>query len=154
MTMAMSIAHRITGAGLYVGVALLAWFLLATSMDAAAFGVASGFLNSILGRLILFGFTWALFHHMLGGIRHFIWDAGYGMDKPERDGLAIATLAGGLALSIIIWAAGLAIFGDTDGLAYWFGPLDDGDCRLNSCGWCLGFGRRCILESAPAWPMT
>ena len=70
LTMAMSIVHRITGAALYVGVLLLAWFLLAASMDAAAFSVASGFLNSILGRLILFGFTWALFHHMLGGIRH------------------------------------------------------------------------------------
>ena len=123
MTYVMSIVHRITGGALYVGVLLLAWFLLATSMDAAAFGVASAFLNSFLGRLILFGFTWALFHHMLGGIRHFIWDAGYGMDKPEREGLAIATLAGGLALSIIIWAAGLTALGDTDGLAFWLlGP--------------------------------
>ena len=71
LTMAMSIMHRITGGALYVGVLLLAWFLLATSMDAAAFGVASGFLNSIIGRLILFGFTWALFHHMLGGDQAF-----------------------------------------------------------------------------------
>src|SRR5471030_1875354 len=77
LTMAMSIVHRITGGALYVGVLLLAWFLLATSMDQAAFSVASGFLNSIFGRLILFGFTWSLFHHMLGGIRHIIWDAGY-----------------------------------------------------------------------------
>src|SRR6202142_2521359 len=80
LTMAMSIIHRITGAALYVGVLLLAWFLIATSLDAATFSVASGFLNSILGRLILLGFTWALFHHMLGGVRHIIWDAGRGMD--------------------------------------------------------------------------
>ena len=109
LTMAMSIVHRITGGALYVGVLLLAWFLLAASMDAAAFSVASGFLNSILGRLILFGFTWALFHHMLGGVRHIIWDAGYGMDD------AAARMAGdGHAdrrprLTIIVWAIGFAV---------------------------------------------
>ena len=88
---------------------LLAWYLIAASMDAAAFGVASGFLNSILGRLILFGFAWALFHHMLGGVRHIIWDAGYGMDASEREWLAMATLVGGVALTIIVWAIGLAV---------------------------------------------
>ena len=61
MTMAMSIAHRITGVGLYVGVLLLAWFLIAASTDAAAFGVFSAFIESVIGRLVLFGFTWASF---------------------------------------------------------------------------------------------
>ena len=83
--MAMSIAHRISGGALYVGVLLLAWFLIAASTDAASFGVFSAFVESIIGRLVLFGFSWALFHHLLGGIRHFIWDAGYGMDAPQRD---------------------------------------------------------------------
>jgi succinate dehydrogenase / fumarate reductase cytochrome b subunit len=109
MTMAMSIAHRITGIGLYAGVLLLAWFLIAASTDAAAFGVFSAFIESIIGRLFLFGFTWALFHHLIGGIRHFIWDAGYGMDAPMRDQLAWATLIGGFALTIIVWAIGYAV---------------------------------------------
>jgi len=104
LTMAMSIAHRITGAGLYVGALLLAWFLLAASMDASAFAFFSGFIQSIFGRLILFGFTWALFQHLLGGLRHLIMDAGYGMDDPEREQLAMATLIGGLALTIVVWA--------------------------------------------------
>ena len=110
LTMVMSGLHRITGIAIYVGVLLLAWFLIATSMDATAFSAASGFLNSIIGRLILLGFTWSLFHHMLGGIRHAIWDAGYGMDKGAREWLAIATLACGLALTIVVWAIGLAIY--------------------------------------------
>ena len=110
LTMAMSIVHRITGGALYVGVLLLAWFLLAASMDAAAFATASAFLNSILGRLILFGFTWALLHHMLGGVRHFIWDAGYGMDDPQREWLAWGTLIGGLVLTIVVWAIALAVY--------------------------------------------
>ena len=109
MTMAMSIAHRITGGALYVGTLLLAWFLIATSMDAAAFSVVSGFLHSIIGRLILFGFTWALIHHALGGVRHAVWDMGYGFDKPMRDWLAYATLIGGVVLTILVWAIGYAV---------------------------------------------
>ena len=108
MTMAMSVAHRITGAGLYVGMLLLAWFLIAASTDAAAFDVFSAFIKSIIGRLVLFGFTWALFHHLLGGIRHFIWDTGYGIDAPQRDQLAWATLIGGFVLTIIV-AIGYAV---------------------------------------------
>ena len=109
MTMAMSIVHRITGAGLYVGVLLLAWFLIAASSDAATFAVFSGFIESIVGRTILFGFTWALFHHMLGGVRHIVWDAGYGMEAPLRDQLAWATLIGGFALTLVVWAIGYAV---------------------------------------------
>jgi succinate dehydrogenase / fumarate reductase cytochrome b subunit len=108
MTMAMSIAHRMTGAGLYVGVLLLAWFLIAASTDAASFGVFSAFIDSIIGQILLFGFTWALFHHLLGGIRHFLWDTGYGMEAPMRDQLAWATLVGGLALTVVAWAIGYA----------------------------------------------
>ena len=109
LTMVMSGAHRITGAALYVGVLLLAWFLLAASMDATAFSFASAFLNSIIGRLILFGFTWSLLHHLFGGLRHFVWDAGYGMDDPEREWLAMATLVGGLVTTVVVWAIALLI---------------------------------------------
>ena len=109
LTMAMSIAHRITGVGLYIGVLLLAWFLVAASTDASAFAVFTGFIQSIIGRLLLFGFTWALFHHMLGGVRHFLWDAGFGLDAPQREQLAQATLIGGFALSLIVWAIGYAV---------------------------------------------
>lgn len=105
LTMAMSIAHRITGAGLYLGTLLLAWWLLAAASSASAFATASWFMGSIIGQLILFGFTWALFHHMLGGVRHFIWDMGYGMDHPEREYLAQATLVGGIVLTVIVWIA-------------------------------------------------
>ncbi len=109
LTMAMSIAHRITGIALYLGVLLLAWFLIAASMGAAAFAVFSAFVISFLGRLILFGFSWAMFHHMLGGLRHFVWDAGHGLDDPLREHLALATLVGGLSLTLIVWAIAYAV---------------------------------------------
>jgi len=109
LTMAMSIAHRITGAGLYVGVLLLAWFLIAASMDGSAFSYFSAFIQSFVGRFVLFGFTWALFHHLLGGVRHLIWNAGYGLDHPEREQLAQATLIGGFALTLVVWGVGYAV---------------------------------------------
>ena len=56
-----------------------------------------------LGQIVLLGFTWALFHHLFGGIRHFIWDTGRGMDHPEREYLAQATWIGGLALTVVVW---------------------------------------------------
>jgi succinate dehydrogenase / fumarate reductase cytochrome b subunit len=103
LTMMMSIMHRITGMALYAGTLLLAWWLIAASTDARAFDTANSVLTSILGQIVLLGFTWALFHHLFGGIRHFIWDTGRGMDHPEREYLAQATLIGGLALTVVVW---------------------------------------------------
>ena len=103
LTMMMSIMHRITGIALYAGTALLAWYLIALAAGPDAFETAAWFLNSIIGKLVLLGFTWALFHHLLGGIRHFLWDAGYGMDHPEREWLAQGTLVGGLVLTSLVW---------------------------------------------------
>ena len=105
LTMMMSIAHRITGIVLYAGTLLLAWFLIAAASDAHSFAVVAGVVNSWIGLVVLFGFTWALFHHLLGGVRHFLWDAGYGMDHPMREYLAQGTLGGGLVLTVLVWTA-------------------------------------------------
>ncbi len=109
MTMAMSIAHRISGVALYVGVLLLAWFLIAASADASSFAVFSGFVSSFVGRVVLFLVTWALFHHLIGGLRHILWDAGYGLEAPLRDQMAWATAIGGFALTVLVWIVGAAV---------------------------------------------
>ena len=103
LTMMMSIFHRITGAALYGGTLLLAWYLIALAAGPGPFATVSGVYASFLGQLLLFLFTWALFHHLLGGIRHFVWDLGYWMDHPEREYLAQGTLVGGIALALIVW---------------------------------------------------
>lgn len=103
LTMMMSIAHRITGAALYAGTLLLAWFLIAASSDASSFAAAAYWMDSLVGRFILFGFTWALFHHLLGGVRHMIWDAGHGFAYPQREWLAQGTLIGGVVLTLAVW---------------------------------------------------
>ena len=102
LTMLMSIAHRITGAALYFAMLLLAWWLLAAASGPSAYGTLQRFMGSWVGWLVLLGCTWALMHHMLGGIRHLIWDIGYGFAPAEREWLARATLVGGIALTIVI----------------------------------------------------
>ena len=103
ITMAMSIAHRVTGSALYVGTLLLVWWLIAAASGQTAYGWVQAAASSWIGRLVLFGYTWALMHHMLGGIRHFIWDTGHGFGPTERNALAWATLYGSIVLTILIW---------------------------------------------------
>ena len=103
ITMAMSIFHRITGVGLYMGMALIAWWLVAAATSNKALNLVYWVLGNWFGQLILIGFTWALFHHLLGGLRHFVWDTGKGFDEKSRFGFAWFTLIGGLVLTALVW---------------------------------------------------
>ena len=67
-------------------------------------------MGTFIGRLLLFGYTWALIHHMLGGIRHLIWDTGRGFGATEREWLVRADLGGSIALTIV--ALGGRLSGD------------------------------------------
>ena len=110
LPMAMSIAHRITGAGLYFGTLLVAWWLIAAAAGPNPYSNFAAFMSSFFGRLILFGYTFALLHHMLGGLRHLIWDTGRGFSQSEREWLSLATLVGSL-----LWCSVLAWLGTTVG---------------------------------------
>lgn len=103
LTMVMSIAHRITGAALYVGAILLALFFLGLALGPGAFAAVSWIVDSFIGRVFVFLFSWALFHHLLGGVRHAIWDRGLYLDAAGRELLARATLGGGIALTLLLW---------------------------------------------------
>jgi len=107
-TMVMSIVHRITGSALYFGMLLLAWWLVAAATGAKYFDTANAFFGSWIGQLMLLGYTWALVHHMLGGIRHFIWDTGRGFG-PERQSLARMTLIGSVSITILLWVLALVL---------------------------------------------
>jgi succinate dehydrogenase / fumarate reductase cytochrome b subunit len=111
LTMMMSIVHRITGAALYFGTLLLAWWLVAAASGPNAYANFEWFMGTILGKLILFGYTWALIHHMLGGVRHLIWDTLHGFSPAEREMLTLATLIGSVTLTLLIWAVGFLATG-------------------------------------------
>ena len=110
-TMVMSGLHRITGMCLYLGTLLLAWYFIAAASGERAFDTVNWVYGSLLGRLILLGFTWSLFHHLLGGMRHAIWDAGYMFDAKGREIAARATLAGSIVLTLVFWVLAYAYRG-------------------------------------------
>lgn len=103
-TMTMSIFHRVTGTALYLGTILVAVWLLSMAAGPAAYDRVQWFFGSIVGRLVLFGYTWALLHHMLGGIRHLFWDFGHGLEPGTRFAMARFTLVGSVVLTVLIWA--------------------------------------------------
>jgi succinate dehydrogenase / fumarate reductase cytochrome b subunit len=108
-TMMSSITHRITGIGLYAGTLLVAWWLIAAASGEAYFTMVNGFFGSFIGRLILFGYTWALMQHLLGGLKHFMWDLGYGFEKHFSTWLAKATFIAAPVLTVIIWIIGYIV---------------------------------------------
>ena len=67
--------------------------------------------GSWIGRIVLLGYTWALMNHMLGGIRHLIWDTGAGLEKHAASKIAWTTAALAIVLTIAIWFAGYAARG-------------------------------------------
>jgi succinate dehydrogenase / fumarate reductase, cytochrome b subunit len=111
LSMMMSIMHRITGAALYFGTLLLVWWLLAAASGPGAYATLQSAASSVIGRLVLFGYTWALLHHMLGGLRYLIWDTGLGFGAAEREWMVRANLIGSIVLTIILWVVGGYLMG-------------------------------------------
>jgi succinate dehydrogenase / fumarate reductase cytochrome b subunit len=111
LTMTMSIVHRITGGALYFGMLLLAWWLIAAAAGPNAYANFEWFMSSLIGRIILFGYTWALLHHTLGGIRHLIWDTLHGFEPADREMLTLATLVGSVSLTLVVWVIGYLAMG-------------------------------------------
>lgn len=110
-TSVLSILHRATGMALAAGMILLVWWLVAAAAGPEAFAAAQWFNGSILGRLLLLGFTWALCYHLCNGVRHLFWDAGYGFEIPDayRSGWLVVAASAGLTL--LVWVVGYAVRG-------------------------------------------
>jgi len=111
LTMTMSIVHRITGGALYFGMLLLAWWVISAASGPNAYATFEAFIGSFIGRVVLFGYTWALLHHMLGGIRHLIWDTLHGFQPAEREWLTLASLVGSIVLTVVVWVIGYLAVG-------------------------------------------
>ena len=107
ITSTMSILHRITGVSLALGGISLVWWLMAIALGGDAYEFASRQWASPLGMLFLFGFTLALVYHLLNGIRHLLWDSGWGYEIPKVYASGYAVFAVGFVLTGLIWFFGL-----------------------------------------------
>lgn len=102
-TMMMSIIHRITGCALYFGTLLVAIWLMAASGTPETFARVQGIYGSWLGLVVLFGYSWVLIHHMIGGLRHLVMDTGAALGKEASTKAAIAMPVVSIALTILVW---------------------------------------------------
>lgn len=110
-TMAMSIIHRITGAALYFGTLLVAAWLIAAAISQDCFETVAWIYGSWIGRIVLLGYTWALIHHLIGGLRHLVWDTGAGFDKHLSTKVARAMPFVSVALTLLVWIVGYMVRG-------------------------------------------
>ena len=109
LSMTISILHRITGVGLALGILGLVWWLVAASTSDAYFALVQSFFFNWFGRLVLFGMTWALIHHMLGGLRHFVWDLGHGFQLNKVEWMVRLNLIGSIVITVLIWVIGYGV---------------------------------------------
>jgi succinate dehydrogenase / fumarate reductase, cytochrome b subunit len=106
VTMATSIAHRLTGVALSAGTLLLAWWLIAAALGPETYHVFAVCAANPLGQIALFGLVWSLAFHLLNGIRHLAWDMGYGFKVPTAKLTAALVYAGSVALAVGVFALG------------------------------------------------
>jgi succinate dehydrogenase / fumarate reductase cytochrome b subunit len=111
ITSVLSITHRATGLALAFGTLFLVWFLAAASWSDGAFALAQGFWGSWLGQLCLFGWSLALFYHLLNGIRHLAWDAGLGFELKTVHITGWVVVIGSVVLTLFAWIAGYHLRG-------------------------------------------
>jgi succinate dehydrogenase / fumarate reductase cytochrome b subunit len=110
LSMALSILHRASGVALGVGTLLMTWWLIAAASSDAAFASAEGFIGSPIGLLLLFGWTLALFFHLFSGVRHLVWDAGFGFDAPDYNTTGRAVVIATVVSTVLVWVIGLAVW--------------------------------------------
>lgn len=111
ITSMLSILHRLTGIALGVGTLLLTYWLVAAATGPGAFDTAQGLIGSFIGRLLLFGWSFALFYHLCNGIRHLVWDAGYGFEMETAILSGWIVVGASAGLTVICWIAGYIAMG-------------------------------------------
>jgi len=103
LTALLSITHRITGVLLALGSVLLIVILAAAADGAATYGALVPHLQSWYGQLFMIGLVFSLYLHFCNGVRHLIWDVGYGFDLDTVDLTAKLAIALAIALTAATW---------------------------------------------------
>ena len=100
----LSILHRITGSVLALGLLALCYWLISLAGGAASYGAAARAFASPLGVLLLIGWTFAFFYHLLNGVRHLLWDVGLGFERTQRHASGWIAVLGAIGLTLGVWA--------------------------------------------------
>jgi succinate dehydrogenase / fumarate reductase cytochrome b subunit len=98
----LSILHRLTGVALALGIVALSYWLISLAEGDAAYGSALRVLWSPLGMLFLVGWTFSFLYHLLNGVRHLFWDAGYGFERTQRHVSGWIAVVGAVGLTACV----------------------------------------------------
>lgn len=107
LTMTLSVIHRATGIAMYFGTLVVVWWFMSLAIGQDAYDFFTWLMGSWFGIIVLVGFTWVLFHHMFGGIKHFFWDFGKGFELETVERVAKFAVIVPICATIIVWAVGL-----------------------------------------------
>ena len=102
-------SHRVTGIFLSIGTLLFAYWLIAAAYGAESYETAQAFLGSWLGQLMLIGWTFCLYFHLVNGIRHLIWDMGKCLEKEDLVKTGRIAMAVTAILTIATWIIGYSV---------------------------------------------
>ena len=109
LTSVLSIGHRIAGVGLMAGTLLLTCWLVAAAQGPTAYETLQVWLASPFGKLLLLGWSVCLFYHLLNGVRHLLWDAGWGFELNQAYATGWIVVAGTVVLTLAAWLAAYGV---------------------------------------------
>ena len=99
----LSITHRIAGVINLLALILIFFWLLGLSFGESNYELFLLIINSFFGKFILIGFTWSMSFHILSGIRHLVWDLGYGFEIKTANISGIIVIITSLVVTVIFW---------------------------------------------------
>ncbi len=103
VTMAVSILHRMTGVAMSVGFIVLTGWLIGAAIGVETYAAMVSYLDTLVGWLLLVGWSIAFFFHLSNGVRHLVWDTGRGFEKFQANASAWFVLALSVFLTALFW---------------------------------------------------
>lgn len=103
LTSTMSIAHRLTGLLVSLGMVVITAWLVALAAGPDAYATVNAWLGTPVGLIALFLWTAALLYHLLNGIRHLLWDAGWLLELKGAYASGWTVLVLTVVLTVIVW---------------------------------------------------
>lgn len=111
LTSVLSILNRITGMVLSASAVVLVLWLVAAATGPQAYAGIQGAIGSWIGKIVLFGITFAFFFHLCGGIRHLIWDTVHGFELRSIYISGWSVVGASIVLTLGAWAISLSMGG-------------------------------------------
>ena len=102
----LSITHRISGIINLLALILIFFWLIVLSFGESNYELFLLIINSFFGKFILIGFVWSMSFQILSGIRHLVWDVGYGFEIKTANISGVLVILSSLVATIIFWLLG------------------------------------------------